>query len=126
MADDLSNPTLSAGATPLPEGRTHLGRYRVVRLLGRGAMGIVYEGEADDGAKVALKVLPGWVAADADELKRFLREAQAVARGDAGAGRGVPRAGGGARGGDRPPRRQARQHPAGRGRHGQARRLRAG
>src|SRR5215213_2659350 len=80
MADDLSNPTLSAGATPLPEGRTHLGRYRVVRLLGRGAMGIVYEGEADDGAKVALKVLPGWVAADADELKRFLREAQAVSR----------------------------------------------
>src|SRR4051812_20306923 len=63
---------------PLRDGRTHLGRYRVVRLLGRGAMGVVYEGEAD-GARVALKVLPGWLAADGESLKRFLREAKAAA-----------------------------------------------
>src|SRR5262245_30621482 len=78
MPEEPSNPTLAEGATPLPEGRARLGRYRVARLLGRGAMGVVYEGQAEDGSAVALKVRPGWVAADGDELKRFVREAQAA------------------------------------------------
>ncbi|MGL4552937.1 MAG: WD40 repeat domain-containing serine/threonine protein kinase, partial [Gemmataceae bacterium] len=80
MPNDPSDPTLVDRHGPLPEGRTRLGRYRVVRPIGRGAMGVVYEAEADDGTSVALKVLPGWLAADPDALKRFLREAQAVAR----------------------------------------------
>ena len=57
-----------------------IGRYRVLRLLGRGAMGVVYRGR-DDGLErdVALKVMAmGDTSAEARE--RFLREARSVAR----------------------------------------------
>ncbi|WOC11410.1 serine/threonine-protein kinase [Gordonia sp. MP11Mi] len=58
-----------------------LGPYRIVRLLGRGGMGEVYE--AVDTVKdraVALKVLPAHLAEDAEYRTRFLRESQTVAR----------------------------------------------
>jgi serine/threonine-protein kinase len=56
-----------------------IGRYRVLELLGRGAMGIVYLGldEALD-REVAIKVMAGQVEAEAQA--RFKREAQAAAR----------------------------------------------
>jgi len=64
---------------------TQLGRYRIVRVLGRGAMGEVYEGlDPRLDRSVAIKVIS--TACDADpELRasysaRFIREAQAVAR----------------------------------------------
>ena len=50
-------------------------RYRIVSLLGRGAMGEVYR--ADDlkvAQQVALKFLPIHFAADADRMKRFVSE----------------------------------------------------
>ena len=59
-------PAILPDLPPLPAGRTRLGSYRVVRPLGRGAMGAVYEAVAADGSPVALKVLPPWLASDAD------------------------------------------------------------
>jgi eukaryotic-like serine/threonine-protein kinase len=57
------------------------GKYRIVRLLGEGGMGSVYEGEnARIHRKVAIKVLHAAVAAKADVVQRFEREAQAAGR----------------------------------------------
>jgi WD40 repeat protein/predicted Ser/Thr protein kinase len=61
-------------ALPAPPVKA-IGRYRVVRLLGEGGMGTVYEAEQDDPRRtVALKVMrPG----DSAELrKRFAQEAR--------------------------------------------------
>lgn len=60
---------------------THaLGDYRIVRELGRGGMGIVYEAEQLSlGRRVALKVLPFAAALDPKQLQRFKNEAQAAA-----------------------------------------------
>jgi eukaryotic-like serine/threonine-protein kinase len=56
------------------------GKYRIVRLLGTGGMGAVYEGEnARIRRKVAIKMLHGSVSTQADVVKRFEREAQAAA-----------------------------------------------
>jgi eukaryotic-like serine/threonine-protein kinase len=57
------------------------GRYRLVRRIGGGGMGEVWE--ADDtvlGRRVALKVLVQELADDARATKRFVREARATAR----------------------------------------------
>ncbi|MFI5166062.1 MAG: protein kinase [Thermoanaerobaculales bacterium] len=60
-------------------GKT-LGGYRVVRLLGAGGMGEVYEAvDLRLGRHVALKVLPGRMAADPERLQRFTRETRALA-----------------------------------------------
>ena len=65
-----------AGALP----QTHLGRYRLIRLLGQGGMGAVYEAEQDRPRRtVALKVVrPGLTSPSM--LKRFLHESQILGR----------------------------------------------
>ncbi|MEO5729271.1 MAG: serine/threonine-protein kinase, partial [Byssovorax sp.] len=56
------------------------GKYRIVRLLGSGGMGAVYEGEnVRIRRKVAIKMLHLSVSTQADVVKRFEREAQASA-----------------------------------------------
>ena len=61
-----------------------LGKYEIRRELGRGAMGVVYEGwDAGIGRSVALKTVrkDQLDGAEADELlSRFKREAQAAGR----------------------------------------------
>src|SRR6187431_3016162 len=56
-------------------------KYRIVRLIGQGGMGEVYEGEnASIRRRVAIKVLLGEAAMNADIVQRFEREAQAAGR----------------------------------------------
>ncbi|HEV3445114.1 MAG TPA: tetratricopeptide repeat protein [Gemmataceae bacterium] len=57
-----------------------LGDFRIIRVIGRGGMGIVYEAEQMSlGRRVALKVLPFAAALDARQLQRFKNEAHAAA-----------------------------------------------
>jgi tetratricopeptide (TPR) repeat protein/serine/threonine protein kinase len=57
-----------------------LGDFRLLREIGRGGMGVVYEAEQITlGRRVALKVLPFAAAMDPKQLQRFKNEAQAAA-----------------------------------------------
>jgi serine/threonine protein kinase len=69
----------SATRTALAPG-ARLGSYEILSLLGAGGMGEVYRArDSKLGREVALKVLPPEMATDPDRLKRFQREARAVA-----------------------------------------------
>jgi serine/threonine protein kinase len=58
-----------------------LGKYRIVRRLGAGGMGTVYEAvHVEIGKRVALEVLSGELTAEARSRARFLREAKAASK----------------------------------------------
>ena len=58
-----------------------LGEFRLLREVGRGGMGIVYEAEQESlGRRVALKVLPAGALTDEKQVRRFEREARSAAR----------------------------------------------
>ncbi len=58
-----------------------LGDYRILREIGRGGMGIVYEAEQVSlGRRVALKVLPRHALLNPGSIERFHREARSAAR----------------------------------------------
>ncbi len=74
----MTGPTHGKPASLSPG--TMLGQYRIVRLLGRGGMGEVYEAEHTTLARrFALKLLPVDFAARSGALDRFRREAQVMA-----------------------------------------------
>ena len=59
---------------------TRLGPYEVTALLGEGGMGQVYRAtDTKLKRQVAIKILPPAVAADADRMARFQREAEVLA-----------------------------------------------
>jgi formylglycine-generating enzyme required for sulfatase activity/CubicO group peptidase (beta-lactamase class C family)/tRNA A-37 threonylcarbamoyl transferase component Bud32 len=111
---ELTSPLSGAEEARLPEvgpldflapaqGPGELGRlgdYRILRVLGCGGMGIVFEAEdVQLKRRVALKAMRPAIAGNAEARQRFLREARAVAALDndhivhvyqVGADRGIP------------------------------------
>ena len=75
FSTDLDSPA-TASFFAMPSG-SHLGNYHLLRELGRGGMGAVFEAEhIQRGDRVALKTLP---ALDGARLHRFKREFRATA-----------------------------------------------
>src|SRR5262245_7279703 len=81
----LETPVMEVAAKALADDRTgsmtgqSLGSYQILSRLGAGGMGEVYcarDNRLD--RTVALKILPGEVAADAERMRRFVREAKAA------------------------------------------------
>src|SRR5205823_5429195 len=71
----IPQPAQPPGDTPL-----RLGDFRLVREVGRGGMGVVYEAvQVSLKRKVALKVLRFGPASDPEAMQRFQREAETVA-----------------------------------------------
>ncbi len=69
----ISRQLSEAGSSSLPQ---RIGRYRIIREIGRGGMGVVYEAEQDDPARrVALKVIRD-AAVSEETRRRFRREVQ--------------------------------------------------
>jgi serine/threonine protein kinase len=75
VADSHDGEKSLDGQTP-----TQLGEYKLLRQIGHGGMGIVYEAEQTSlGRRVALKILPQGSRLDDRQLERFQREAKAAA-----------------------------------------------
>ena len=70
---------MSAGPDPSPIGKLIGGKYRIVRLLARGGMGVVYEAQHTVvRRRFAIKFLRRDLAERRDILNRFQREAEAA------------------------------------------------
>jgi serine/threonine protein kinase/Tfp pilus assembly protein PilF len=81
----LDAPVDLSALGPLPDtpavAGTTIGPYRVVREIGRGGMGVVYEAEQQRPRRpVALKVILGGRHVDAEAVRMFQRETDSLAR----------------------------------------------
>jgi WD40 repeat protein/serine/threonine protein kinase len=84
IAPDSDSPAASGGTSlerPIGEHPKQIGDYRILREIGRGGMGIVYEAEQVSlGRHVALKVLPQQLLPNSTQRQRFEREARSAAK----------------------------------------------
>jgi len=72
---------LMESAAEAPAGPRQVGEYRILREIGRGGMGIVYEAHQKSlNRQVALKMLPFGAVLDPRKIARFRNEAQAAAQ----------------------------------------------
>jgi len=77
----MTNPAKAEHVVQVAAGDVVAGKYRVERVLGQGAMGIVVAARHEElGQKVAIKLLHPDVSASDDGRERFLREARAAAK----------------------------------------------
>jgi eukaryotic-like serine/threonine-protein kinase len=77
LAGDPTGTTPQPKAAPLEQ----LGDYRILREIGRGGMGVVYEAEQVSlGRNVALKLLPPHIIRDPKQRHRFERKARSAAK----------------------------------------------
>ncbi len=73
--------TSDGSASLGPVKLERLGDFRIIREVGRGGMGIVFEAEQESlGRRVALKVLPRQALLERRHLARFKREARLASR----------------------------------------------
>ena len=80
VAPDMSDADCSSQGTVDPHLNRQLGDFRLIRPIGRGGMGVVYEAEQVSlGRRVAVKVLPLAAVLDATQIQRFRNEAAAAA-----------------------------------------------
>lgn len=81
--DDSAQPKSSGShsLSPMANGQPRsLGDYEIVREIGRGGMGVVYEAiQRSLNRHVALKVISGLISGNAKHNARFRREAEAAA-----------------------------------------------
>ncbi|MCC7055647.1 MAG: protein kinase [Gemmatimonadaceae bacterium] len=71
-----------APAEPVGSAPDRIGHYRIVRILGTGGMGTVFEGERDDGTfrhRVAIKMMRPAIAGSGEFVQRFNDERQILA-----------------------------------------------
>ena len=79
-SDDAAPRRTTESMTAAPEQPGRLGDFEIVREVGRGGMGVVYEAlQISLGRRVALKVLPFAAMLDPHRLQRFQNEARAAA-----------------------------------------------
>ena len=82
---NLNQPVSTQAPAPFeirgePDTENRLGDFRIIREIGRGGMGVVYEAEQQSmGRNVALKVLPFAAVANANALQRFKNEVRSAA-----------------------------------------------
>ena len=81
LAPAVAEPARAGAFTGSLPTLARLGDFRILREIGRGGMGVVYEAEQVSlGRHVALKVLPQKLLVDIHTRQRFEREAKAAAK----------------------------------------------
>jgi serine/threonine protein kinase len=78
--DQTASLPARAGTAVAPQLQ-QLGEYRILREIGRGGMGVVYEAVQESlGRRVALKILPLHGRIDPVQMERFQLESRSAAR----------------------------------------------